>query len=96
MLYMFYMFIICIYVGINSAIIQLHVRRTESKMDTLMTQKMRQVHLCHTGSEHPSNQLTCKVWDHHIHLNTSTEIDGQGEWGVEMGTTGEAMFSAML
>lgn len=45
-------------------------------------------HFCHSSSEHPSNQLTCKVWDHHIHLHTPTQIDGQGERGVEMGATG--------
>lgn len=52
--------------------------------------KMWQLHLRHSSSKHPSDQLTCKVGGHHIHLHAPTQIDGQGEWRVEMGTTGEA------
>ena len=46
-------------------------------------------HLCHSSSQHPSNQLRRKVWGHHVHLHTPTQIDGQGERGVEMGAAGE-------
>lgn len=34
--------------------------------------EMRHIHLCHSGSEHPSKQLGYKVRGHHIHLNAST------------------------
>lgn len=34
--------------------------------------KMKHIHLCHSGSKHPSKQLAYKVRGHHIHLNAST------------------------
>lgn len=53
---------------------------------------MRHAHLGHSSTEHPPEQLTRKIWDNHIHIDTATQVDGQREWGVKMGTTEEAKF----
>lgn len=56
---------------------------------------VRQVNLCHSGSEHPSQQLRHKVREHHIHLQASTQVDGQGEGRVEMGSAADVLGKVM-